>query len=355
MPVDVLPALAARRPVDETSWHDLWERAAHKALRPGEAVGVVASLSTRLPDADSVVALLDSLDARRGPLPAPWPGTVNPVGTGGGPATFDVATAAALLAAAMGIRVVKTGSCGCTGRSGSLDTLERLGIATAASYAECEDMLAAHGIAFAGGFVHPVELTSLERAILPYGMEQVGGAVHRLGPFLAAIPVTAQVTGVTEPGLHAVAARIADSRPHRALWLTRNDLGADKLLSFAANTVRPGPNRSETTIAPGFAGGGHPHPGTLADLRPAGPGEPAGTHLLALLRGEGPAAARETVCLNAAVAALAALAAGADQSLAEAFHAAEDALRDGAAVRLVERLRARRGTESARQVAGVRA
>ncbi|AUH44553.1 hypothetical protein [Streptomyces sp. CMB-StM0423] len=212
MPVDVLPALAAGRPVDGASWHDLWERAARKALRPGEAVGVVASLSTRLPDADSVVALLDSLDARRDPLPAPWPGTVNPVGTGGGPATFDIPTAAALLAAAMGIRVVKTGS---TGRSGSLDA--------------------------------------------------------------------------------------------------------------------------------------------LADLRPAGPGEPAETHLPALLRGEGPAAARETVCLNAAVAAVAALAAGADQSLAEAFHAAEDALRDGAAVGLVERLRARRGTGTARQVAGVRA
>ncbi|MEO3845072.1 hypothetical protein [Streptomyces sp. B22F1] len=179
-----------------------------------------------------------------------------------GPATFDVTTAAALLAAAMGIRVVKTSSHGSTRRSGSLGTLER----------------------------------------------------------------------PTDPGLYAVAARIADSRPHRALWLTRNGLGTGDLLSFAANAVRPGPNRSETTIAPGFASGGHPHTGTLADLRPAGPGEPAETHLRALLRGEGPAAARETVCLNAAVAALAA---GADQSLAETFHAAEDAVRDGAAVRLV--------------------
>ena len=352
MPPGVLPALVAHRRVDEGSWHDLWERAEDNALLPGEALGVTASLSTRLPGADTVVALLDSLDARRDRLPATWPGTVNLVGTGGGPATFDVTTAAALLAAATGVRVVKTGSRGCTGRSGSLDTLERLGIATAASYAECEDMLAAHGIAFAGGFVHPVELTRLARAILPYGMKEVGGAFDRLGPFLAAIPVSAQLTGVSAPGLYAVAARVADRRPGRALWLTRNDLAADELLSFAANTVRPGPNRSETTVAPGFAGHGRPYAGTLADLRPAGPGEPVETHLMTLLRGGGPVAARETVCLNAAVATLAA---GADRSLAEAFHAAEDALREGAAVRLVERLRASRRPETARQVAGVRA
>ncbi|WP_181788753.1 hypothetical protein, partial [Streptomyces phytophilus] len=237
MPAGILPALVARRQVDEGSWHDLWERAEDKALLPGEALAVVASLSTRLPGADTVVALLDSLDARRDRLPAAWPGTVNLVGTGGGPATFDITTAAALLAAATGVRVVKTGSHSCTGRSGSLDTLERLGITTAASYAECEDTLAAHGIAFAGGFVHPVELTRLARAILPYGMKQVGGAFNRLGPFLAAIPVSAQLTGVTDPGLYAVAARVADTRPGRALWLTRNDLRADELLSFAANTV----------------------------------------------------------------------------------------------------------------------
>ncbi|WP_407563178.1 hypothetical protein [Streptomyces sp. 184] len=352
MPTDVLPALVAHRPVDEASWHDLWERAAHKALLPGEALGVVASLTTRLPDADTVVALLDSLDARRDPLPADWPGTVNLVGTGGGPPTFNVTTAAALLAAAMGVRVVKTGSRSYTGRSGSLDTLERLGIATAGSYAECEDMLAAHGIAFAGGFVYPVELTRLARAVLPYGMKQVGGAFNRLGPFLAAVPVGAQLTGVTDPGLYAVATRVADSRPRRGIWLTRNDLGADELLSFAANTVRPGPGRSETAVAPGFAGGGHPHAGTLDDLRPAAAGQAVETHLLALLRGDGPAAALETICLNAAAAAVAA---GADRSLPEAFHAAQEALRDGAAARLVERLRARRGTETARQVAGARA
>ncbi|MEO3848967.1 hypothetical protein ABGB09_15195 [Streptomyces sp. B8F3] len=157
MPTGVLPALVGRRPVDEASRHDLWERAAHKGLRPGEAVGVVASRSIRLPHADSVVALPDSLDARRDRLPA---------------------------------------AC------------------------------------------------------------------------------------------------------------------------------------------------------------PAGPGDPVEAHLLTLLRGEGPAAARESICLNAAVAALAA---GADRSLPEAFHAAEDALRDGAAVRLVERLHTRRVTEPARQVAGVRA
>ncbi|MEV0375463.1 hypothetical protein AB0I10_37860 [Streptomyces sp. NPDC050636] len=347
---DLLHSLVARtRPVDTETWDDFWDRLQRKELHTGEALAVISSLSTRMPDARTVAAFLTSLEGRRAQAPAPWPGTVNVVGTGGGPATFNLTTASVLVAAAMDVKVVKTGSRGYRSRFGSLDILERLGVPTAASYAECEDLLDAYGIAFAGGFVYPAELTRLARAILPYGMKQVGRIVNVLGPFLAAAPVSVRLTGVSDAALFPRLAEVADALPERDIWLIRNELGVDELVSFAENTIRTGPAQAPLRIAPGSMDGMRLDGGSLDDLLPVYEDESPVGQLLALLGGEGPAAAVQSICLNAAAAAVAS---GARTQWADAYSAAEKAMFDGAAVELVDRLRRHRRA-SRRQVAGV--
>src|ERR1700751_6189965 len=108
-PSEALAALVTQRyPISEEVWGDFWERLAGKSLHPGEALAVLASLTTRMPDGTSVSTLLGSLKERN-PRPDPPPRrTVNIVGTGGGPSTFNPSPASALVAPGRGGGGVQT-------------------------------------------------------------------------------------------------------------------------------------------------------------------------------------------------------------------------------------------------------
>ena len=98
-PSELLAALVTQRyPIAEEVWGDFWDRLAAKSLHPGEALAVLASLTTRIPDGASVATLLGSLKERNPRPDPPSRRTVNIVGTGGGPSTFNLSTASAFVA-----------------------------------------------------------------------------------------------------------------------------------------------------------------------------------------------------------------------------------------------------------------
>jgi anthranilate phosphoribosyltransferase len=327
---DLLTTLLRREePVDERRWRSFLDRLDARRLRQGEAAAVLASLSTALPADATLGALLSCLDERRDPAPPRLPGVVNIVGTGGGPPTFNVSTAAALVAAAMGVRVVKTGSRAYTSRHGSFDLLDRLGVARTGSHDETADHLARHGIAFAGEYVYPAAIGALAREVAPLTLRTVGGVVNVLGPFLAAVPVTGQLTGVGRRAALPTLRYLANRVPGNRVWLCHNDLGADELVSCADNTVHIG--NDTDFVVPGD------QLGAPADLAPAD-GDLV-DRFLAVLAGQAPPAAVRTVCLNAA--ALAVLS-GDFADLAAARDHAEQTVRTGVATELLARLRAAR-------------
>ncbi|MCZ0206113.1 hypothetical protein OZK63_11900 [Streptomyces sp. UMAF16] len=336
----LVPLVDRRAPADADHWDALWQALADGALDRADILALLASLTAALPDGPSLLALVDSLDRRRpAPPTAPWPGTVNVVGTGGGPATVNLSTASALLAAATGVRVVKSGSRAHSARTGSVDLLDRLGVPLTSSLDHTADHLAAHGIAFAGPFVYPGQLARLALLAVPTPMRVFGRFLNTVGPFLAAVPVAAQVTGVSAteppPPLRTLVARPGSP----VTWLTTNPAGVDELLSFTDNTIHL-PGGDTRTLRAGELVTAE---GTLDDLAPVSREEVA-DHFRAVLTGRAGAPLRATLQLNAAALAVAS---GHRDDWAVAVAEAGAALDDGAALGLLEHLtttRARGGS-----------
>ncbi|WP_189207964.1 hypothetical protein [Couchioplanes azureus] len=318
-------------------WRSFWNQLDGGRITQADAVALLASLSTRMPAAEQLDCFLLSLAERRPEQTRALPDTVNVVGTGGGPSTFNISTAAALVAAALGIRVIKTGSRAYTSRHGSIDLLERLGIRPATSSASMVDGLQRHGIAFAGDFVYPRELRLLARTLFPVPLRTLGRFINTIGPFLADVPVTAQVTGVSDrrmlPTLRAVAARRHGCRT----WLVANDHGVDELLSFADNVIHPNDGGEDVRV-------GHAQlgllPGDLSELAPVHADDALVDHFTTVVSGRAGKVATQTVCLNAAALVLAS---GKATSWSVAMAEAEAAMRDGAVRSLLDRLRTANG------------
>jgi anthranilate phosphoribosyltransferase len=332
---EALEALVTQSyPIPAAVWGDFWDRLAGRELHPGEALAVVTSLTSRLPDGASVSTLLSSL-RERNPQPDPPPRTtVNIVGTGGGPSTFNLSTASAFVAAAMGARVIKTGSRAYASRTGSVDLLDRLGIQQTTSYEQTEEMLETHGIACAGPFVYPKELRLLARAILPFGMKTVGRFFNLIGPFLAAIPVSTQITGVSDHSVLPTFRQLVAEDGSKRFWICSNTLGVDELLSIEESLVYDSGTDEEFTLDPRELGLGN---GSFEDLLPVDDLDKTVSHFLALIGGDGPTAALESIRLNAA-----ALAVNGDvaEDLPAGLTLAAEVMSSGEPARLIERMKA---------------
>jgi anthranilate phosphoribosyltransferase len=334
-PSEVLAALVTQRyPIPTEVWGDFWDRLGAKALNPGEALAVLSSLTTRMPDGVSVSNCLASL-RERNPRPEP-PGhtTVNIVGTGGGPSTFNLSTASAFVAASIGTRVIKTGSRAYASRTGSVDLLDRLGVKQTSTYEQTEEMLDTFGIACAGPFVYPRELRLLARQILPFDMKTVGRFFNLIGPFLAAVPVTLQITGVSDHSVLPTFRQLVSEDSSKDYWITWNDMGVDELLSVCESHVYDSRKGEEFVLRPTeLIGAGA---GSFDDLLPVTELDATVPHFLRLISGEGPPGALESIRLNAAALAMNC---GVVEDWREGMARAAQAMADGEPARLIERIR----------------
>ncbi len=257
---------------------------------------------------------------------------VDTCGTGGdGADSFNISTAVAFLAAACGAHVAKHGNRSASGRVGSADVLEALGLQLQAPQEQVVAALPAAGVTFlfAPGW-HPalVGLAPLRRSL---GVRTV---FNLLGPLVNPLRPEAQVLGVARPDLlDPMAEALARLGLRRAVvvhgcgGLDEASLaGPSQLRLVEEGTVRSSeldPAGLGLSPAPNEALAG----GDLATNRAI---------LEAVLQGRGTPPQAAVVALNAA---LVLWAAGLVESIAEGQERAASALAEGGAWARLEQLR----------------
>src|SRR5699024_7311211 len=98
---------------------------------------------------EELTGLAASMRAKARRFPRPMTHAVDTCGTGGdGGKTFNISTAAAIVAAAAGVPVAKHGNRAVSGKSGSADVLESLGVPTQMTTDEAERALLKTNLCF---------------------------------------------------------------------------------------------------------------------------------------------------------------------------------------------------------------
>ena len=257
---------------------------------------------------------------------------VDTCGTGGdGGATFNISTAAALVAAGAGASVAKHGNRSVSSRCGSADVLEALGVHVGLDAAQCARSIDETGI----GFLFAPALHPAMRHAGPIRRELGMRTVfNMLGPLANPAGAAYQVVGVYAERVVPLAARaLARLGVRRALVVHGSD-GMDEI-TLAGPThcaeVRDGDVRLGS-LQPGDFG-----------LPPAGPDSIAGgdaaanaATIRAVLAGR-PGPARDIVVMNAGAALCVAGRAG---GWREGAKLAADSIDSGAAAATLERLAA---------------
>jgi anthranilate phosphoribosyltransferase len=258
---------------------------------------------------------------------------VDTCGTGGGAVTtFNISTAAALVAAGAGVRIAKHGNRSFTSRCGSADVLAELGVNIELSPDAMAAVLEEAGIVFMfAPLLHPAmkHVAPVRREL---GMPTI---MNILGPLTNPAGARRQVVGVADPGLVELIAGALRELGHVHALVVHGQPGLDEFSPAGATRVielREGELR-DYEVQPADVVGR-----TFDDLDELAGGSPADNARLVagVLDGSTGGAARAAVVLNAGAAIYVA---GKSDSIAAGVEAANTAIDRGQGTEALDRLR----------------
>lgn len=191
-----------------------------------QLAALLSSLATRGESPTEIAGFVDAMRAAATNIPLTadeQSALVDTCGTGADlSGTFNISTAAALVAAAAGATVAKHGNRAVTSQSGSADVLEALGIPVALNPADAAEALRHKHFAF----LHAPSLHPAMKAVMPVrralGIRTI---FHLVGPLSNPAGARAQVMGVYAPHLVPVAAEAMRLLGTRHAFVVHGDIG----------------------------------------------------------------------------------------------------------------------------------
>lgn len=334
----MLAMLVGGEALSEPESELLFELLLTGGLDEAQTGALLALLQRRGPTADELTGAARAMRRHAAPIgytPAPDERLIDTCGTGGAPKTFNISTAAALIAAAAApengvsrVVVAKHGNRSRTGR-GSAELLEDLGVNIDAGPERQAACLRETGVCFCFAIHHH---PAMRYALGPRRSLGFPTVFNLLGPLTNPAGATRQLLGVYEPRfVPLVADALARLGADRAMVVHGED-GLDEITTTTTTTIA---EVSHSHVTPGEIDPrrlGLPR-AALADLRTGDLGSAAGA-VRSVLDGE-PGPRADIALLNAAAALLVG---GACDDLAEGLELARRAVADGAARRTLESL-----------------
>ena len=200
-----------------------------KGERPAEIVGLARTMRA------NAVQLSHSFDD-----------VFDTCGTGGDRSgTFNISSAAALVAAAAGLRVAKHGNRSVSSQCGSADVYEALGVNVAAAPAAVEQCLEQVGIAF---FFAPTFHPSMKHAAPVRRELGVRTAFNLLGPLTNPARARRQLVGVPHSELTELIARSLLMLGSDRAWVVHGADGIDEMSTTGHTKVSECRNGSVSTF-----------------------------------------------------------------------------------------------------------
>jgi anthranilate phosphoribosyltransferase len=334
----ILATLLEHRDLEEAQMHMLMRELMRGRCGEAETAAALIALRMKGETAVELAAAASVLREHMVPFECGRADVLDTCGTGGdGIGTFNISTAAALVAAGAGVPVVKHGNRAMSSHSGSADMLAALGVTVEGDAAWARQCFDCAGLAFCfAPHFHPAlaHVAPVRRRL------RVRTIFNCLGPLANPARAPYQLIGVSRPELlDPMAGALARLGTRHALLVCGRD-GLDEV-SLSAPTlvreVREGQVSNHEWTAQDFGLA----PCTLADLHADGPEESAAVVRSVLEGHEGPAT--RVVLANASAALLAAERVA---TPADGVARAATALGDGRALQVLERLVACSHTQS---------
>jgi anthranilate phosphoribosyltransferase len=301
---------------------------------PVQIAALLTALRTRRETPAIVAGGVRALRRVMVPVPADDADSlVDTCGTGGGLlTTFNISTAAALVAAGAGVRIAKHGNRSFSSRCGSADILEALDVRIELTPEGMGTVLREAGIVFMfAPLLHPAM-----RHVAPVRRElRMPTVMNMLGPLTNPAGARRQVVGVADPGLLELIAGALLELGHLRALVVHGEPGLDELSPLGPTRIIEVRNGELTDYSVDLR---ELLPGRNIDPAGLAGGDPADNAriVLEVLAGHAPDAARAAVVVNAAAAICLADRA---ESLAHGIDVAEEAIASGAALEVLERLR----------------
>jgi len=292
---------------------------------PAQISALLVGLTMKGERPDEIAGLARSMKAHALPLSKSYPDVFDTCGTGGDRAgTFNISSAAALVAAAAGLRVAKHGNRSVSSQCGSADVYEALGVNIGADAGVVERSLDTVGIAF---FFAPTFHPSMRHATPVRRELGVRTAFNLLGPMTNPAGARRQLIGVPQSELTDLMARALVLLGTDRAWVVHGADGIDELSTTGHTKVSECRDGRVSTFYVHPADFGVPK-ATREDLK----GGDASANALIIrdvLSGtRGPA--RDVVLLNAGAGLFIA---GKTRTVREGITLASEAIDSGAAVR----------------------